>query len=120
MAYSVINKSKWGDCTLCPSKNVACIKRKKDLICIPCVRRIDGKEQINKAQEKEKLRRGGNTSKVSAKTLADVRKLNNPVVKLQTKSDLLRQADKLFGDFIKNRDKDKNGQAKCPCCHKDV
>lgn len=38
----------------------------------------------------------------------------------KSKSQLLKDADRLFGDFIKNRDKDKNSQAKCPCCGKDV
>ena len=38
----------------------------------------------------------------------------------KTKSELLKEADRLFANFIKNRDKDKNGQATCPCCGKDV
>lgn len=118
MSYSTINKCKYGDCSICDSKDVACIKRKKDLICIPCVRRIDGKEQINKAQEKEKLRRGGNTSKVSSKTLADVRKLSDRSNKIKTKSDLLREADKAFSDYIKARDTAVNGTMYCPCCNK--
>lgn len=115
MAY--LPTTKWGDCTQCPNKNVACVKVKKDLVCIPCHRRNKGKEQVNKAQEKEKLRRGGNTSKVSAKTLSAVRKLANPddTKKVKTKSELLKQADKVFGDRIKVRDT-KNGKVTCPCC----
>lgn len=57
---NVIAKTKWGDCSRCPSKNVACVKVAKDLVCIPCHRKAKGKEQIAKAQDREKLRRGGN------------------------------------------------------------
>lgn len=72
---NLIAKTKWGDCTECPSKNVACIKRGKNLICIPCVRRIDGKQQIEKANEREKLRRGGNTKSIAKRTGTSLRKL---------------------------------------------
>lgn len=72
---NVIARTKWGDCTECPSKNVACIKRGKNLICIPCVRRIDGKQQIEKANEREKLRRGGNTKSIAKRTGTSLRKL---------------------------------------------
>lgn len=118
MAYSSINKTNWGYCTQCPATNVACVKVKKDLVCILCHRRNKGQEQVNKAQEKEKLRRGGNTSKVSPKTLADVRKLSDRNNKLKTKSELLREADRLFSLFIRNRDSDKNGNIACVCCSK--
>lgn len=126
MSYSTISKTKWGDCTECPSKNVACIKRGKNLICIPCVRRIDGKQQIEKANEREKLRRGGNPKSVAVRTGRELRKLavEQPEVKApkgyKSKSELLREADRLFADFIKNRDKNNNGHAICPCCGKDV
>lgn len=34
----------------------------------------------------------------------------------KSKSELLREADRLFADFIKERDTDKNGFVYCPCC----
>lgn len=122
MAY--LPTSKYGDCTQCDAKDTACVKVKKDLVCIPCHRRNKGQEQVNKAQEKEKLRRGGNTSKVSPKTLAGIRGLvnDNPDVKppkdYRSKSQLLKEADRLFSLFIRNRDSDKNGNVACVCCGK--
>ncbi|MBK7377327.1 MAG: recombination protein NinG [Chitinophagaceae bacterium] len=44
---------------------------------------------------------------------------NREMVKAtQSKSELLREADKAFGDAIKRRDADKNGDVVCPCCNK--
>lgn len=52
----IIPQSKQGDCTCCPSKNVPCVKRGKDLICFPCKNLIDNKKQLAKASERNKLR----------------------------------------------------------------
>ncbi len=38
--------------------------------------------------------------------------------KHKTKSELLREADRLFSQFIRNRDADKNGNIACVCCGK--
>jgi len=38
--------------------------------------------------------------------------------KYKSKSELLREADRLFSLFIRNRDCDKNGNAACVCCGK--
>lgn len=62
---SFLPKTKWGDCSRCTSKNVACVKVAKDLVCVPCHRKAKGKEQVDKAQQREKLRRGGNTKTAS-------------------------------------------------------
>ena len=40
------------------------------------------------------------------------------VEKYRTKSELLREADRLFSLFIRNRDADKNGNVACVCCGK--
>lgn len=37
--------------------------------------------------------------------------------KVERKSDLLKEADRLFADYIKARDTDKNGKVFCPCCN---
>lgn len=39
-----------------------------------------------------------------------------PQSREQTKSELLKEADKLFSEFIKRRDTDKNDNVYCPCC----
>jgi len=52
----LIANSKIGDCSICPSTNVPCRKRGKELICISCCRTIDTKKQITKANERNKVR----------------------------------------------------------------
>lgn len=125
MSFSSLPKTKWGDCSECPSKNVACVKVAKYLVCIPCHRKAKGKEQIEKAQQREKLRRGGKTKAVAERTGRALRVLavtddgnREMAEKHKTKSELLREADRLFSQFIRNRDADKNGNIQCVGCGK--
>jgi len=56
MAYSTINTTKWGNCTQCPSTNVACVKVKKDLVCTQCNDRNKALVQIKKQKDRNALR----------------------------------------------------------------
>jgi len=122
MSYSTISKTKWGDCSLCENKDCACVKVGKNLVCVPCHRKAKGKEQIERFNERERLRRGGNPKSSAVKTGRELRKLavEQPEVKApkgyKSKSELLREADRLFADYIKARDTGKNGRIYCPCC----
>jgi hypothetical protein len=53
---STIPTSKFGDCSVCPAKNTNVIKRGKDLFCLNCARKSKVKAQIEKANERNKLR----------------------------------------------------------------
>lgn len=90
---SYLPKTKWGDCSRCPSKNVACVKVAKDLVCIPCHRKAKGKEQVDKANEREKLRRGGNPKTASERLGRSLRLLavTEPEVKAPKDYGNLRQ-----------------------------
>lgn len=103
---SYLPSSKWGNCTQCPSKNVACVKIGKELVCIQCNNNKKVKSQIKKANDRDRLRRGEVTKSISQKS------------KDLTKSELLKTADRVFGDYIKNRDADSDGKIQCPCCCK--
>ena len=59
MAYYTINKSKWGNCSLCSSKDVACVKVKKDLVCLTCHGRNKAEEQQKKANQRTAARNTG-------------------------------------------------------------
>lgn len=48
--------SKFGDCTQCPAKNVACVKVGKNLVCIPCHRNNKSTIQIQKANQRDHKR----------------------------------------------------------------
>lgn len=47
-----------------------------------------------------------------------IRKLIKPDKRIESKSELLQRADKLFSQYIRNRDSDKNGNVACVCCGK--
>jgi len=109
----MIPVSKFGNCSRCPTTNTQVRKRGKNLLCLSCCRTEDIEKQMGKQKEKQALQR-------SLSQLKSLPENKEAVHKEQSKSEMLLIADKLFGDFIKRRDADKNGQANCPCCHKDV
>ena len=53
---SFIPKSKFGNCTQCPAKNVACVKVAKSLVCITCHRANKNQSQVTKAKERDNER----------------------------------------------------------------
>lgn len=63
---SYLPTSKFGDCSICPSKQVPCVKVKKDLVCIPCRNNQKALEQI----EKQKRRNAARNTQSKLKTLS--------------------------------------------------
>ena len=123
---SLISRTKFGNCTQCSSTNVACVKVAKSLVCVSCHRINKGQTQITKANERDrqrqliesKSRKEVKQIKTSVKT--QVRSLisSDTNKKGVTKSMLLKTADAAFSRYIRNRDKDKNGNIACVCCGK--
>lgn len=64
MAYSTLNKTKWGDCQIkgCKNKNCACSKIGKVLMCLSHYRELKTGQQITKSNERDKQRRQSTTS----------------------------------------------------------
>ena len=54
---SIINKTKFGDCSTCPSTNTSVVKVGKNLFCLNCHRTAKNKIQIQKANERNQVRR---------------------------------------------------------------
>lgn len=54
---SIINRSKWGDCSACPAVNTNVVKVGRDLFCFNCNTRAKNKIQITKANERNLIRR---------------------------------------------------------------
>jgi len=52
----IIPQTKIGDCCLCNATNTMVVKRQKDLYCLSCKRKIDTKKQVQKANERNKVR----------------------------------------------------------------
>lgn len=115
--------SKWGDCTQCTATDVACVKVGKNLICIPCNNSNKAKIQADKLKKRNILQR----EKGSIRAMATGDTNKELTDKFKSKSDQLKQADNVFGDWIKNRDTVKIFEEesevsvdaiKCPCCKK--
>ena len=52
----IIANSKYGTCSQCSAAETQCRKRGKDLICLSCCKKIDTKTQIERANERNKVR----------------------------------------------------------------
>lgn len=73
------------------------------------------------SQQKERQKKANAVTKAgrSLRLLAVTdEKVREGGKKVETKSQLLREADRLFSLFIRNRDADKNGNIACVCCGK--
>ncbi len=124
---SYLPSSKFGSCTQCGAKSVPCVKIGKVLICCVCNRNNKNGVQISKAKKRDaerekaikelkpKEKRSLKRSVASSvRSLADTPQNKENL----SKSKLLKLADAAFSRFIRNRDKDKNGNIACVCCGK--
>lgn len=74
-------------------------------------------EKIKKQAERQKARNSVTRTQSSLrKLMREDEGVREGVKKVQTKSELLREADRAFADFIKGRDTGKDGKIYCPCC----
>lgn len=75
-------------------------------------------EKISRLKERAKKRNANIKTGRALRVLA----VTEPEVKApkeyKSKSELMREADRLFSDYIKRRDTDKDGKVFCPCCNK--
>ena len=53
---SIISRHKWGDCSVCPSKDTAVVKIGKSLVCLNCRRTQKNKVQMQKSSERNAVR----------------------------------------------------------------
>lgn len=118
MAYSIIKRK--------PCKKEDCLRPPKmgckgycSLEHMPDEMRID---ETKKTVEKRVKKYNTQISRKLHNLRNESKKENNskfepPVASGSTKSTLMVIADKVFGDFIKKRDKDDQNRIKCPCCN---
>ena len=122
---SIIPKSKFGNCTQCSATNTACVKVKKDLVCLNCHRSNKGHTYTQRAsirdKERESMQGKTRTEKkvIKQSIKSQVRTLISSPQNQEnlSKSKLLKMADAAFSRYIIKRDTNK-GQILCPCCRK--
>lgn len=80
--------------------------------------RPDLKEKkIKKQAERQKARNSVSRTQSSLrKLMREDEGVREGSKKVERKSDLLKEADRLFADYIKARDTGKDGRIYCPCC----
>jgi len=96
----MIPKSKFGDCTECGNKNTNCVKVGKYLYCLDCRNTAKRKQQIQKSEIKNKLRK-----MMSLGGIAE-------------KQSLIYDLDFTFSRYIRIRESNKNGMCECYTCGK--
>lgn len=106
---SLIQTSKFGNCSVCKATDTSVRKRGKNLLCLSCCRKEDIEKQLGKQKEKRKVQ-------TALSKLSKTPENKELVKKEQTKSQLLAEADILFSRFIRNRDANKSKQVMCICC----
>lgn len=110
-----IPKFKFGSCE-CGAVNVQGRKVGKTFYCRPCYTKNKTHEQIGKAIERDKRRTAATNAASKLSKLPPEAKAPKGY---KSKSELLRDADRVFSDYIKARDIGvKSGTAYCPCCDK--
>lgn len=70
---SYLPQSNFGNCSVCPSTQVPCVKKGKVLICIPCNNRAKAEEQIKKSTRRNAARNTGNKLRTMAGVNLDMR-----------------------------------------------
>lgn len=106
--YSTIARSKFGDCTICPAKDVPCVKIGKELVCLDCNKTKKTLTQIDKAKERDKKQ------SLSSK----VRGLINSEENKETGSrvNLINDCDFYTSRIVRQRGMDKDGIQTCYTC----
>ncbi len=105
MAYSsIIDRSKYGNCTRCPEKDTECRKRGKDLVCLQCCKIEDTQKQVAKANLRNRVRNLGNKQRMEGNEDA------------ASRQNLINDLDYVFSRIVRLRAADPYGNVKCYTC----
>jgi hypothetical protein len=107
MAF-LISNSKYGDCSVCGDKDTAVRKRGKNLLCLNCCKIEDNKKQVQKANERNKIR--GLWGKQVEEGKED----------LASRANLSLDLDFLASRIVRLRAAGENGMVSCYCCDRAI
>jgi Bacteriophage Lambda NinG protein len=109
---SYLPQTKWGDCTQCPAKDVACVKIKKYLVCCECNNRNKAEEQQKKANRRNAAR---NTGFKLRNGLAESK--GTEEYGMAERQALMQDLDYTFSRIVRMTEADaKQGLCKCYTC----
>ena len=82
MAYSIINRSKWGSCCQCGAEDTEVVKVAKSTYCISCHKLNKANEQLEKQKQRNALRSDGTKVRGLAKEVQEVDSLQELIIDL--------------------------------------
>lgn len=103
---SLINKTKFGDCSQCGATDTDVVKVAKSLFCVPCHKNNKVKEQMRKANEKVQVRS------------LNVRQKENGFI--DSRQELIIDLDRVVSRYIRLRDMEPDRMIRCYTCGKKV
>ncbi len=105
MLYSIIPKSKFGLCSVCGTPDTECVKLQKSLVCLNCRGTQKAKIQIQKANEKNKIRglQSGLQKEIGVRDSA-------------SRQNLINDLDYVFSRIIRLREADEYMNCVCYTC----
>lgn len=109
---SYLPTSKFGDCSVCPAKQVPCVKVKKDLVCLPCNNNAKAQEQIKKSNRKNAARNLGFKLRNS-----EIPPIATEEYGMAERAALMQDLDYTFSRIVRMTEADaKHGLCKCYTC----
>jgi len=111
--FSTLNKTKYGDCVACGSKDTEVVKVKKDTYCTQCHQKNKALEQIEKQKRKNALRLDG----------SKVRKLGKEMRTegiVDSVQELIIDLDRIFSRWLRLRDMESDEKITCYICDRRV
>jgi len=113
MAYNLINKTKWGVCSICGGKEQEVVKVKKDLFCIQCRNSQKAEELLSKQKKRTAAR---NTSfKLRNTEIAGIATEDYAMAERQA---LIHDLDYTHSRLVRMMAASKDGIAPCFTCGK--
>lgn len=109
---SYLPQTKWGDCSRCSNKNVACVKKGKDLICTICNEQEKTEKQIQKANRRNAARDTGN--KIRRENILGTQYEDN--YGAAERQALIHDIDFVFSRIVRIMGSDEKGQCECYTC----
>lgn len=101
---SLINQTKWGDCSRCPATDTNVVKVGKDLLCLQCNKELKFEKQLAKSKERNKFR---------GLMKSQVQEGNFDAADRQV---LMNELDFVFSRILRFRETDKYSNCQCYTC----
>lgn len=105
---SLISRHKFGNCDRCPKREVPCVKRKKEMVCLNCAKIEDVEKQTQKAKRRDAARC------IGQRLRSETGKGENDL--LVGRNQLIQDLDAVVSRYIRILYANEKGEVKCYTC----